>query len=157
MWWSQLLAGLVAGGLTLSGVWLTQRRSDKREALAWTRQRKREEEVWAREDAARSYEHRREAYAAFSKQWNTHLARAESAVTRGREIESDVDWTSEVFDACLVVELYGTAAATEAALNAVNGLSMMFSKKLTPDVWTDLHQRINVFTLQARVDLKIAD
>ena len=57
-----LLGTAVAG---LGGVWITQRRADKRETVAWDRQQERERAQWAREDAARTFEFRRSAYADF--------------------------------------------------------------------------------------------
>jgi hypothetical protein len=55
--------GTLAGGI--AGVLITQRRSDQREDMAWQRERQREHERWAREDAARTFDHRREAYVDF--------------------------------------------------------------------------------------------
>lgn len=52
---------------TIAGVFITQRRSDRREALAWNRERERERDRWAREDALRNFEQRREAYIGFYK------------------------------------------------------------------------------------------
>ena len=53
--------GLVATIVgTIVGVIITQRRSDRREKIAWERERERERERWAREDAARTFELRRE-------------------------------------------------------------------------------------------------
>lgn len=57
------LVGTVSGGV--AGIVLTQRRADRREAAAWTRERDRERDQWAREDAARTFDHRREAYLDF--------------------------------------------------------------------------------------------
>lgn len=57
------LAGTIAG--TMAGVIITQRRSDRREAVAWERERQRERERWAREDALRNFEARRDAYISF--------------------------------------------------------------------------------------------
>src|SRR6476469_10864229 len=50
---------------TISGVIITQRRSDRREKVAWERERERERERWAREDAARTFDLRRESYIEF--------------------------------------------------------------------------------------------
>jgi hypothetical protein len=60
------ILGLIgtAGG-AIAGVVITQRRSDRRENTAWQRERDRERERWAREDAARTFEQRREAYSDF--------------------------------------------------------------------------------------------
>ena len=70
--WSQIGSGLIGGCLALLGVVFTQRRADRREAERWEREREREREVWAREDASRSYYHRREAYIEFMNEWQRH-------------------------------------------------------------------------------------
>jgi hypothetical protein len=57
------LVGTVSGGI--AGIVLTQRKADQREKDAWDRQREREREQWARDDEARTFEHRREAYIDF--------------------------------------------------------------------------------------------
>jgi hypothetical protein len=57
------LLGTITG--TIGGVLIAQRRSDRREATNWNRERERERERWAREDAARTFAHRREAYSDF--------------------------------------------------------------------------------------------
>jgi hypothetical protein len=65
LWVPLIVAGIgVAGTLTagIAGGLITQRWSDRREASAWGRERQREHERWAREDEARTFEHRREAY-----------------------------------------------------------------------------------------------
>lgn len=68
LWVPLVVAGLgviatVCG--TLAGVLVTQRRSDRREAVGWERERDRERERWAREDALRTFDHRRSAYESF--------------------------------------------------------------------------------------------
>jgi hypothetical protein len=55
--------GTLSGGIT--GALITQRQADRREDKAWTRERQREREHWAREDEARTFEHRRETYVDF--------------------------------------------------------------------------------------------
>lgn len=60
--WLPLVVAAVGIVGTLSGVWLTQRRADKREAIAWKREQERERDRWAREDVARTFEQRRSAY-----------------------------------------------------------------------------------------------
>jgi hypothetical protein len=57
------VAGTLAGGII--GSVLTQRRADRREEKAWARERERQRALWAREDEARTFEHRREAYIEF--------------------------------------------------------------------------------------------
>src|ERR1700720_4141159 len=57
------LLGTVVGAI--SGVLVTQRRADKREVDAWERESEQERERWAREDAARTFEERRDTYISF--------------------------------------------------------------------------------------------
>jgi hypothetical protein len=56
---------LLVAGLGIAGVFFTQWRSDKRESATWARDRRRERERWAREDAARTFDHRRDAHVDF--------------------------------------------------------------------------------------------
>jgi len=68
LWVPLAVAGVgVAGTLTagIAGGLITQRWSDRRESLAWGREREREHERWAREDESRTFEHRRESYVEF--------------------------------------------------------------------------------------------
>jgi hypothetical protein len=57
--------GLLGTVGTIAGVLFTQRRAARREGLAWQRERQRERERWAREDALRTFEQRRDAYVGF--------------------------------------------------------------------------------------------
>lgn len=63
-WITLAVAALGIAG-TLGGAWLTQRRADKRETANWNRELEREQARWAREDTARTFEHRRQAYVDF--------------------------------------------------------------------------------------------
>jgi hypothetical protein len=67
--WVPLLVAVIAllgtFGATIGGVIITQRHSDRREAVASERERQREREHWAREDALRNFEARRDSYIAF--------------------------------------------------------------------------------------------
>ena len=57
------VVGTVVG--TIGGVLITQLLSDRREKAAWERESERERARWAREDAARTFEERRDAYISF--------------------------------------------------------------------------------------------
>jgi hypothetical protein len=68
MWQSLLIAAVSAGGAIasiLTGAVLTQRQTRRRDDITWERERKRERERWAREDADRTFEHRRDSYVDF--------------------------------------------------------------------------------------------
>jgi hypothetical protein len=57
------LVGSVLG--TIGGVVITQRRSDRREEVAWQRERQRQQELWSREDLLRNFDAKREATVSF--------------------------------------------------------------------------------------------
>ena len=68
LWVPLVIAGLGLLGTVLGsigGILLTQRRADRREAEAWHRERERERAQWAREDAARTFDQRRDATVEF--------------------------------------------------------------------------------------------
>ncbi|GLE56388.1 hypothetical protein NJBCHELONAE_16970 [Mycobacteroides chelonae] len=64
LWLTLVLAGLSPASALL-GVWLTQRRADRREDAAFTRELAREHERWQREDQMRTFDDRRAAYVEF--------------------------------------------------------------------------------------------
>ncbi len=64
IWVTFLVAGLGLMG-TVGGVLITQRRADKRETAARKLESDREQQRWKREDAARTFEQRRDAYLSF--------------------------------------------------------------------------------------------
>ena len=132
------MAGAVGG--TIGGVIITQRRSDRREAIAWERQQQRERDAQAREETARTFEHRREAYANF---YTTHQAMAMLIYNHGvgidtrpegeRILPGDLvgrsrsaphrddppwDWQFPMYKLLQQVELYGSTSVSEAAHKA---------------------------------------
>ena len=60
LWVPLAVAGLGITG-TLFGVFLTQRQANKSDALVWERN----QQQWDRDDALRTFDHRRDAYVAF--------------------------------------------------------------------------------------------
>jgi hypothetical protein len=67
--WQSLIAGTVGVGGTLAATLLAQGRSDRREEARWHRDRQHAIEVRQREDLARTYDHRREAYVEYAAAW----------------------------------------------------------------------------------------
>lgn len=121
--WSQILPGLLGGGFALLGVWFTQRQSDRRELERWQREREREREGWAREDAARSYDHRRDAYIDFMSEWNRYYDIAYRARVLGPGEEPDFDWLVDLYGKLIPVEIFGTGSAAKSARAALKALS----------------------------------
>lgn len=63
--WLTLVVAALGPASALFGVWLTQRRADRREDATFARELAREQARWQREDEALTFEHRRAAYAEF--------------------------------------------------------------------------------------------
>lgn len=114
LWVPLLLAGLGLVGTvsgTIGGVLITQRGSDRRETLALTRQEEREREAWAREDSARTFEHRRQAYGDF---YESLKAMALRVYNHGMGLSDEDDeelpegWQTHTFQRLQHLELYAT-------------------------------------------------
>jgi hypothetical protein len=106
---------------TLVGVLVTQRRSDRRDDLNWKRQRDREQQQWAREDAARTFEHRRDAYSAF---YEALREMARQAYAHGMGLsdsdELPIDWQLPIYRKLQHLRLYATPLVNDAASAAYN-------------------------------------
>ena len=114
---------------TICGVIITQRRSDRREKEAWDRERDRERERWAREDAASTFELRRNAYIgyyeavdrAFSAVCERYLTLASTGESGGPPDDALVD----VFNAMQQMKVYGASRVVAVAQDSFNTLSML--------------------------------
>jgi hypothetical protein len=108
------VAGTLAGGVVGSA--LTQRRADRREEKAWAREREREHEQWVREDEARTFEHRREAYIEF---YVAVKALARKAYDHGYgftdEEELPEGWQHDAFEKLHRLEFYADRELASAA------------------------------------------
>ena len=112
--------GTLAGGVV--GSIVTQRRADQREDKAWARERERERERWAREDEARTFEHRREVLEDF---YQAVKALARRAYDHGYGFddtpELPYDWHADAAAKLSRLALYAdrrVAAAASAAYRA---------------------------------------
>jgi hypothetical protein len=125
LWVPLITSGIaVVGTLTggIAGSLITQRWSDRREARTWAREREREHERWTREDAARTFEHRHQAYADF---FEAVKALARRAYGHGYGFPEDAElaegWQSDAFAKLTRLEFYAdrpVAAAASAAYGA---------------------------------------
>lgn len=109
------VAGSVTG--TVLGVLLTQRRSDRREDQRWTRERVREQDAWAREDAKRTFDQRRDSYIDFSQ----HLRAAALAVhNAGYELGPALEfgWNLPLYESLLRLRVFASPRAADAAQHA---------------------------------------
>jgi hypothetical protein len=163
------VVGTAAG--TVAGVLITQRRSDAREAVTWTRQREREADGWAREDAARTFEHRRTAYEEFYKSLRAMSLRAYNhGMGLGPEPESEDEgelpegWQLPTYELLQHVRLYGTATTYRASSEAYSAVWWWgYKTRYGHDngQFYDGHERADetetVLTEAIRADLAVSD
>jgi hypothetical protein len=116
--WVTLVTASLGGLLTLVGVMITQRHARLREDARWDREWRREQTRWAREDVARSYEHRRKVYVEFIQEF--HRWREEFAIGDNEDIVSWYDML--LYDLLMQIWIFGTNKAAQLANEAFNTL-----------------------------------
>ena len=120
-----LIAGLgllgTIGG-TLGGVFLTQRRADRREAETRAEARAREEAAWERDDRLRTFEHRRQAYVDF---WESLRSMTLRVYNFGMALddgdagaELSDGWQLSTYERLLQLQPYALPATFDAASEA---------------------------------------
>ncbi|WP_086838177.1 hypothetical protein [Amycolatopsis kentuckyensis] len=119
--WGSLITGLITGVIALSGVVYTQRRADRRERQQWERERDHERILWEREEAARTFEHRRLGYSTF---YELLRSTAKMVYDAGLELGPplDPDWNFPAYQELLRLELYATPKVRELAHLAYSAL-----------------------------------
>lgn len=110
--WVHPLAGVVLGALLAMHA---QRHADRRDAA-------RLQLECEREDAARSYEHRRDAYVDFFKEFYRFLNAFEEASARGKFDPPD-DYLVPLYDRVIQIQIFGTQEAAKLADKAFDDLS----------------------------------
>lgn len=150
---TEVVTGFLGALAALLGVFVNGWLTDKREQARWGRERMLQAESWARDDAARSYEHRREAYLNFVTQWRLHHDRAWRHRTFGRNApDPDYDWMDDLYESFVAIQIFGTRGAIEAAECAVKDLDDYCTEN------KDLHYNLfKEVQAQIRRDLAIPD
>ncbi|TGB36974.1 hypothetical protein [Mycolicibacterium peregrinum] len=106
LWLALLVAALSPAG-ALFGVWLTQRRADRRDDATFSRELKRERERWQREDEARTFENRRVAYVEFYEAVRRmHVAVEDMALGHSEALSAD--WQTDAWEKLQHLTIYGT-------------------------------------------------
>ncbi|OBB76803.1 hypothetical protein A5759_05200 [Mycobacterium sp. 852014-52144_SCH5372336] len=108
-------------GGALGGVVITQRSADRRERESRAEEFKRERARWAREDAARTFEERRDAYLGFYEALRQALAFANSFFDEGADLSRlplPYDWYGPLYHHLQRVEIYGSEAVIALAQRA---------------------------------------
>lgn len=123
-WWVPLAAAVIAVLGTLAGVFITQRWSVQREDARWERERDREREAWAREDAARTFEQRRQVYIDLYTTLQVEAARVERGLIRALVEEGPLP------DKLGSLLVYSTPQTEEAATRAYFALGAWVNRAL---------------------------
>ena len=151
--WIALTQGLVAGIIALFGVVYTQRRANSRDDERWKRDREHQEMLWRREDAFRSYEHRRESYLEF-------LAAAQrvSDELQSKEDRLGPDFDLGIFEPLqemvLKVKVFGSSEAAAHAMDL--GVALVDRAAGSGHPVQILHSRA-AFIREVRRDLLVTD
>ena len=112
--WS-LVVALVGVGGALYGTLRTQRQADKRAIEERAATEAREEARNRRDEAARTHEHRREAYTDYLKSFETLLSAYYVWEERNGDEPPPEDALDNLFDAMTQVKIYGSHAASDRA------------------------------------------
>jgi hypothetical protein len=155
--WDNLLTALVSGSLVIAGVVFTQRRADQREDRRWDREREHEQAVWDRDDAARSYEHRRDAYFAFLNDYLDMMDRIlRTEEEEGPSASFDDDALEPLQRRLDEVQVFGTRAAFDSAMEALVRLSNRCFGNVQPSLQEVMAAK-DAFVDQVRRDLHVSD
>lgn len=109
-----LIVGLLGG---LGSALVTQLLANRREDARWRREREREQALWAREDAARSYDHRRNAYLDFIKE----VLRQRKAIAAaqedrdGSDFDPPGDYLARAYERLVQIQIFGSQEAAKLA------------------------------------------
>jgi hypothetical protein len=155
--WDNLLTALVSGSLVIAGVIFTQRGADQREDRRWGREREHEKAVWDRDDAARSYDHRRKACMDFL---NDYLIKADAIAWAEVVYEGDApeDWLEPMRRQLGEVQVFGTRAAFNRATEAYALLHRWcYGPREDAPTWDDVVMAKDAYVDQVRRDLHVSD
>lgn len=113
------LAASVIG--SIGGVIMAQRRADQREELQWRRDRERDRDVKAREDALRTFEQRRASYVDFEESLRS-TAQAIWDAGHGTGPQLEKAWHLSAYQSLHRLKIFATPSAAGAAEGAYGAL-----------------------------------
>lgn len=120
--WVPLIVALLGVVSTVVGIVVTQVMANRRERASWQRETARDQQRWAREDQARTFEQRHLAYVEFYEALRRMHQTVEihAMATRGdpKYGPLDLDWHTEGWDKLHHIEIYGTPHLSSLATQA---------------------------------------
>jgi hypothetical protein len=151
--WVPIVAALAGaiGGSVLTQV-LLGRREDRR----WRQEREHERLIWAREDAGRSYDHRRQAYMDFLAEFHrlrrvVEAARAQGATSEALPRQAMDDLT----DLWTAVLIYGSEDGQQWASACHSSLRLWAWHPERADLEETVMEDWNQYLTQVRIDLGV--
>ena len=157
LWVPLLVAtiGLIATvTAAIAGVLITQRRSDRREEKTWQRERERERERWSREDQARTFEHRRDAFAAFYEAVNADYMQVRIwREEHGSSLDDDKvpdEWARATGEKMQLVQLYATPKLANLALDLWLALLDLLVDRLDDEEFSKQCDRYRTIEFEVR-------
>jgi hypothetical protein len=158
--WDNLVTGLV-GLLGLAGIIYTQRRADSREQERWERERTHEREVWSRDDAARSYDYRRQAYAAFLNEYYAIEDTLSAWEKEEHTLNESLQRFRSAFESLRLrigdIHIFGTKAADDRAFEAFTKLLRRLDGGEHKPSWEEVSAYLHAYVDQVRRDLHVSD
>jgi hypothetical protein len=156
--WMPLFIGALTAGVTLTGVLVTQWRSDRRDSARLRDEARREALRLTHEDNARVFEHRREAYVEFLSGARFNLTALRDWWDREPDHDPPDDALSGLGARLATVKIYGSpeAARIADALYEWHRVEMFGSKDERNDSHRGGYQRLSdAFVGQIRYDLSV--
>ena len=150
--WLPAVAGIVG---TLAGVALTQLSLGRRDDRRWQLEREHERTIWARDDANRTYDHRRQAYIDFLTEADRLKRTCETAIETGNTDRPSDDAFDVLTDRWTAVHVYGSEKGADLASQCLENLRLWAWNLDDDGLADDVLQFWNQYVEQVRRDLGV--
>lgn len=123
---------LAVAAMGFAGILISQYLAIRRDDKQWNRERDRERERWQREDAARTFEQRRIAYASFYEELRLIAAAIQNkSFAEPNAAELPDDWDVRAYEKRQILDLYAIGDLGPAADKALDALCAYGKSSLT--------------------------
>jgi len=150
--WVPAVVGVVG---TLAGVAVTQLWLGRRDDRRWQQEREHERRIWARDDANRTYDHRRQAYIDFLTEADRLKRASEIARETGRTDRPSDDAFDVLTDRWTAVHVYGSEEGADLASQCLENLRLWAWNLHDDGLADDVLQSWNQYVEHVRRDLGV--
>jgi hypothetical protein len=157
--WIPLVVAVVGVLGTLAAAVFAQVWQTRREAERWERERKREREIWMREDATRYFDQEREAHMAFLREWQQiHITLWPYAKGQKQRRGGAGDPLAALHPRFLEVVVFGTPAAKELADKCMATLRKWGESEGVDEIAASaaMSSAFDSYVRQVRIDLGVS-